>query len=288
MFVPGNSRKFIDKALDHVPADVLLLDLEDGVPPAEKAGARALVAEALGRQPGRAARFVRLNSIRSEWFADDVATAVVPGCDGVCLPKAESPDEVLELAGQLAGIERRHGLKRGSIGIMALIESARGLIAAPSIAAAHPVLGGLMMGGEDFSLDLGLPARREGEARELIYARSALVVAAAAARKIAVDVIFPDLEDAEGLREETVQARRLGFTGKSTFNPRQVEVINELFDPTAEEIEYARRVVQGFEDAQARGDGSVSVGGQLVDQPIVDRARRLLEAMDEIPTSGGA
>jgi citrate lyase subunit beta/citryl-CoA lyase len=288
MFVPGNSRKFIDKALGHVPADVLLFDLEDSVPPAEKPGARALVAEALGRPPGTAARFLRLNSIRSNWFADDVATAVVPGCDGVCLPKTENADEVLELADLLAGIERRHGLKRGSFHILALIESARGLIAAPSIAAAHPLLGGLVMGGEDFALDLGLPARREREARELIYARSALVVAAAAAQKIAVDVIFADLDDADGLREETLQARRLGFAGKATIHPRQVEVINELFDPTADEIEYAKRVVQGFEEAKARGAGSVSVGGQMVDQPIVERARRLLEAIDEIPAAGGA
>lgn len=279
LFVPGNSRKFIDKALAEVPVDVILLDLEDGVPPAEKAAARNLVAETLTRPPGGPARFVRLNSIRSRWFADDVSSAVVPGCEGVCLPKVESADEVLELAGTVSELERRQGLRRHSIPIVAVIESARGLLAAPSIAAADPALTGLMMGSEDFALDLGLPAHRLGEAHDLIYARSALVVAAAAAGKLAVDGIFADLDDAQGLRADALQAQRLGFAGKTTFNPRQVAIINQVFEPAAEEIEYAREVVRAFEEAQARGDGSVAVRGRLVDQPIMDRARRLLDTV---------
>ena len=136
---------------------------------------------------------------------------------------------------------------------------------------------GLMFGAEDYALDLGLAAQREGEARELIHARSSIVVAAAAARILSIDGVFPNLDDDEGLERDIVQSRRLGFSAKSTFNPRQVTLINKIFSPAPDELDYARKVVDAFKEAQARGDGSVAVGGQLVDLPIVLRAQRLLE-----------
>src|SRR5262249_35164997 len=152
---------------------------------------------------------------------------------------------------------------------VAAIESATGLLAAPAIAAAHERMLALMFGAEDFALDLGLGTQREGEARELLYARSALVMASAAGRILSIDGVFPDLDDEEGLLRDVHQARRLGFSAKSTFNPRQVELINQVFSPASDEVEYAKAVVAAFDDAQARGDGSVAVGGQLVDLPIV-------------------
>lgn len=281
MFVPGHTKRFLDKAAGSA-VDVVFLDLEDGVPVNEKPAARRLVAETLALADFRPRRFVRLNAISSPWFDDDLDRVVVRGLDGVCLPKVEEPSEVRRAAARLDEMERERGLAEGGVRIVAAIESARGLLAAPAIAAAHQRLIALMFGGEDFALDIGLGTRRLGEAKELLHARASLVVAAASAHVGSIDGVFPDLDDPEGLTSDIVQARRLGFSGKSTFNPRQLDEINRIFSPSPDEIDYATKVVAAFEDAQARGEGSVAVGGQLVDLPIVMRATRLLEMSSSV------
>jgi citrate lyase subunit beta / citryl-CoA lyase len=172
-------------------------------------------------------------------------------------------------------------LEIGQVRILAAVESARGLMNALAIADAHPRVIGLMFGAEDYALDLGLGARREKEAAELLFARSHVVNAAAAANVLSVDGVFPNLDDPEGLVADVRQARRLGFTSKSTFNPRQIDVINQVFSPQPDEIEYARKIAAGFRAAEAKGDASVAVGGQLVDRPIVLRALRILEVIGE-------
>jgi len=134
----------------------------------------------------------------------------------------------------------------------------------------------MMLGAEDLALDLGLGTRRHRDGTDLLFARSSLVVAAAAARRIAIDGVFPYIDDDEGFVNEVRRARELGFRGKSTFHPKQLDVVNKIFSPTADEMAYAERVVAAFEQALARGDGAVSVGGQLIDRPVVERARRLL------------
>ena len=290
MFVPGHTARFVDKAAG-VPADGVFLDLEDGVPVPEKPAARRLVAEVLGRDGFGPARFVRLNSISSPWFADDLEAVVVPGLEGVCLPKVESATEVVHLAGRLDELEQKRSMGKGAVRVVAAIESARGLLCAPAIAASHPRMEALMFGAEDFALDLGLGTHRVGESRELLYARSSLVVAAASARIASIDGVFPDLDDPEGLAADILQARRLGFSAKSTFNPRQLDDINRAFSPSPDEVDYASKVVAAFSDAQSRGEGSVAVGGQLVDLPIVMRAKRLLEASEAVaatPSPPGA
>jgi citrate lyase subunit beta/citryl-CoA lyase len=133
-----------------------------------------------------------------------------------------------------------------------------------------------MLGTEDFGRDLGLPVVRRDEASELIYIRSALVLAAASVNLQAVDGVWPDIEDKEGLLADTKRSRCLGFTGKSLFHPSQIEAINAAFSPTAEEVDYCSRVVKAFDEALARGDGAIAFGGQLIDLPIVERARRTL------------
>ena len=281
MFVPGNKERYLQKALDG-PADAVLLDLEDGVIPDAKVRARQMVAEALsGRPPGGPEAYVRLNAMETPWFVEDIAAVLVPGISGVCLPKVEDAGTVIEMAGILAKFEIDAGLELGTTRIVAAIESAAALQAAASIAEGHPRLVAIMFGAEDYALDLGLGTQREAEAAQLTYARSAIVVAAAAARVLSVDGVFPDLDDPEGLWADVLSARRLGFSSKSTFNPRQLDVINEIFRPRPDELAYARRVVDGFEAAEAAGDASVAVGGQLVDLPIVRRAQRLLQEAGE-------
>jgi citrate lyase subunit beta/citryl-CoA lyase len=278
MFVPGNRQRFLDKIYEvETPPDAVFFDLEDGVIPEEKPVARELIANVLGRALPGPLRTVRINAVGTDWYREDLEAILVPGLEGLCLPKVESAEDVLAVAEALDAFD-----PEGSVGIVIAIESAIGLLRAPEIAASHPRVIAMMFGAEDYALDVGLGTKREAEARELVFARSAIVGAAAAARVISIDGVFPDLEDAEGLLADIVQARRLGFGAKSTFNPRQVELINERFSPTPDELVYAHRVAEAFEEAVARGDASVAVGGQLVDRPIVLRAQRLLELASDL------
>lgn len=287
MFVPGNRQRFLDKAIDELEVDAIFMDIEDGVPPSEKALARDQIAKALARPEGGPARFVRVNAVGSDWFEDDMSTVLVPGIEGLCLPKVETAEEIREVASRLDAFETAAGVEPGSVRIVAAVESAIGLLRAPETAAASTRLLALMLGAEDYALDLGLAAKRVLEARELIHARSCMVVAAASANVFAIDGVFPDLEDDEGFLADAEQARRLGFRGKSLFHPKQIEHINRIFSPSEDDIAYARKVVDAFDEATARGDGAVAVGGQLVDLPIVLRAQRLLALVESGVASGG-
>jgi len=278
MFVPGHRQKMIDKALG-LGSDAIMLDIEDGVAPGEKDTARKLIAEALGRERLRRspARFVRINAIGHERMAADLEAVLRPGLDGLVLPKVETPEEVLKVAAILKEREPAAKVECGGVKFLVAIESPKGLLNAPAIAASTDRVVGLMFGAEDYGRELGLPTSREGEARDLIYARSAMVVAAASAHVQAVDGVWVDLQDGDGLLGFARQARRLGFSGMSLIHPSQIDPINTVFSPTPEEIDYSQRVVQAYDEAVARGDGSIAFGGQLIDRPIVERARRTLE-----------
>jgi citrate lyase subunit beta/citryl-CoA lyase len=261
--------------------DVAILDLEDGVPRDEKDRARAAVAAVLavlssGDGP---ARYVRVNRDLGPRDAD-LAAVLRRGLDGIVAPKIDHADEIADLARDLDEREDAAGLERGSIRLVPSIESAQGLLEAHAIAASSERVVALLFGAEDFARDLGLPTAREGEAAELVYARSAIVVAAVAARRQAIDGIWPDVADNDGLRRDAVQARRLGFSGKSLIHPGQIETINDVFSPSAAEVSRARRVIDAFEEAQRKGLGAVALDGTLLDQPIVERARRTLVLHD--------
>jgi citrate lyase beta subunit len=279
LYTPGHREALIARAVDGglaVPPDVALLDLEDGVPAAEKENARRVIAAALARPRKSGLRFVRLGGRSTSDQAEaDLAAIVGPGLDGIVVPKVARAAELAMVDEMLAERERAAKLAAGAIRVIASIESAAGLIAAPEIARA-PRLVGLMFGSEDFAADLGLPVRREGEAAELIYARSAIVVAATAARILAFDGIWANYKDEAGLRADALIGRRLGFAGRQCIHPDQVAVVNEIFSPTTEEVERAKRVVAAFEEGLAKGLGAVSLEGEMLDAPIVERARRAL------------
>jgi citrate lyase subunit beta/citryl-CoA lyase len=284
MFVPAHRQRMVARALglgEFGPSglDVAILDLEDGVPPAAKDDARRAVADTLARpSPGGPLRFVRIQRALSEAGAADLDAVVRPGLHGVMAAKVRRADEVAWLADELDERERRAGVAAGTVRIIPSIESAAALVEAPRIAASSARVIGLMFGSEDFALDLGLPTEREGEAAELLYARSATVVAAVAAGKLAIDGIWPAFEDDAGLRADSAQARRLGFAGKTLIHPRQIAIVNEVFSPTAAEVEHARRVVRAFDDALALGQGAVALDGRMLDAPVVERARRILRS----------
>jgi len=290
MFVPGNRQRMIEKSLG-VPVDAVMMDIEDGVAPAEKDSARKQIAACLDQVAARLksekqfrspARFVRINAVGHERSRDDLAVVVRPGLEGLVVPKVETPDQVKSVSQILDHRELELGLSQGAIRILAALESPKGLFNAYAIATASPRVIGLLFGAEDFSRELSLPLRREGEARDLIYARSTLVTAAACAHVQAVDGVWPDLQDTEGLKVFARQSRRLGFSGISVIHPAQVEIANAAFTPAADEIDYAKRVLEAFDEARARGEGAVAFGGQLLDLPIVDRARQTLDLAESL------
>ncbi|HUF43494.1 MAG TPA: CoA ester lyase [Verrucomicrobiae bacterium] len=278
MFVPGHRQRMIDKALG-LNADAIMLDIEDGVAPNEKDAARKNIAESLGREkaPGSPARYVRINAIGHARMDADLEAVVRPGLEGLVCPKVDTPEEVRQVDAILNKKEPKNGLDKGRVKLLIAIESPKGLLNAPAIAAASARNIGIIFGAEDFGREIGLPAVREGEARDLIYARSAIVIAAASAHVQAVDGVWVDLNDSQGLLDFARQSRRLGFNAMSCIHPSQVDPINTVFSPTADEIDYCQKVLQAFEEANARGDGSIAFGGQLIDRPIVERARRTID-----------
>lgn len=283
MFVPGHRQRMIEKAVG-LTADAIMLDLEDGVAPDEKPRARELIGNALSktRAAGSPARYVRINAIGHQRMEDDLDAVLRPGLDGLVLPKVETVEEIQTVESVVAQREAGLGKAAGGIRFLVAIESPAGLLKAAAIAACSGRITGLMFGAEDFGRELGLPTSREGEAQELLYARSALVIAAAAAHVQAVDGVWVDLQDPEGLRKFALQSRRLGFSGMSAIHPSQIEPINATFSPTQEEIAYAQSVIRAYEEALARGDGSIAFGGQLIDRPIIERARRTLDLAESL------
>jgi citrate lyase subunit beta / citryl-CoA lyase len=287
MFVPGHRQRMVDRALglgEFGPSalDVAILDLEDGVPVAERGRARATIAAALARpSAGGPARFVRVNADPTAREAD-LAAVVRGGLDAIVAPKIDHPDELATLTGALAEAEAAAGLEHGSIELIASVESARGLLEAPAIAGCSDRVTALLFGAEDFARDLALPTKREAEAADLLHARASVVVAAVACRRHAIDGIWPDVHDAAGLRRDALIGRRLGFAGKSLIHPGQVDAINDIFSPSDEEVDYAQRVVAAFDDARNAGLGAVALGGRLLDAPIVERARATLALHDAI------
>jgi citrate lyase subunit beta/citryl-CoA lyase len=290
MFVPGDRGRMIEKAFG-LSVDAIMMDLEDGVAASEKDTARRQIAASLDQVAAHLkedasthtpSRYVRINAVGHERMREDLASVVRPGLEGLVVPKVETPEQVKIVERILDVREPELKMPANSVRMLVAIESPKGLFNAYSIASASPRVIGLIFGAEDFCRELSLPLRREGEARDLIYARSAIVTAAAAAHVQVVDGVWVDLKDPEGLATFARQSRRLGFSGMSLIHPSQIDAVNAAFTPTADEIDYARRVLKAFEDARARGEGAVAFGGQLLDYPIVDRARQTVELAESL------
>ncbi|MBI4506014.1 MAG: CoA ester lyase [Chloroflexi bacterium] len=279
LYVPGNRERMLARA-PTVGADALVLDLEDSVPPAQKAATRELVAAAIPRLAAQGQRvYVRVNALATGLAEDDLAAVVVPGLEGIALPKVQSPAEVARVAQALDRLEGLQGIALGSLQVRALIETPEGLLNARAIAGA-PRLTAISLGAEDFLSVLGVSRSRT--AVELLYARSHIVVAAHAAGVDPIDSVYVDLDDDAGLLEDTRLARQLGFKARSAIHPRQVAPIQAVFTPSAEEVAWARRVLEAYREAEALGYASVAVDGKMIDIPIVERAQRLLSGAEAI------
>jgi citrate lyase subunit beta/citryl-CoA lyase len=288
--VPGSNWRMIEKAT-RLDADLAFLDLEDAVAPGARDEARANVVRAFRQLDwGGTRRAFRVNGLESPDFYRDLI-AVVEGTDGgvdlVLLPKAQRPEDVYVLATLLGQLEAAVGTER-RIGIEAQIESAEGLINAPEIARASTRVEALVFGPGDYAASVGMPNRAIGAGDEWDgaaggdrwhYAMSAVVVAARSAGVRAIDGPYSDYRDPAGLRASSRRARALGFDGKWCIHPNQIEIVNEVFTPSPEEVAWAREVLAAYDAATAAGRGAITVGGVMVDAASVRMARRVIEGL---------
>ena len=274
MFVPGNNPAMMQDAFIYGP-DSIMLDLEDSVAMAEKDAARLLVYNALRTVDyGDTEMVVRINPLSTPYGKKDVEAVVKAGVHVVRMPKTETAEEVHEVEREIERVETELGCV-GRTKIMAAIESALGVVNAYAIATASPRMMGIALGAEDYCANL--KTQRSPEGMELLLARQTIVVAARAAGIDALDTVYSNLNDMETFRKEVELIKTLGFDGKSIINPRQIQVVNEVFAPTVKAIEKARAIIAAIKEAEARGSGVVSLNGKMVDRPVVIRAQRTID-----------
>jgi citrate lyase subunit beta/citryl-CoA lyase len=280
-YVPGNNEKMVTKAPEF-PADIITLDLEDSVPPAEKPKAREVTRENLKYAgSGGSTVYVRINNWETLLTNDDLEAIVYEGLSGVCLAKCGGPDHVQRLDWKLEELERRRGLKVGGIAIQLLIETAKGVINDYPSAIASKRVNSLIFGAVDYTKDMRVKYTLEAE--EQFYARAHTAVAARAAGCIAIDCPFTAFKDTEAFEKNTRFGRQLGFEGRMLIHPSQIEPSHKIYTPDADDVEWAKGVVKVFEEEGiAKGSASVSYQGKMVDTPVYDNARTILAIMAEI------
>ncbi|SDI58308.1 HpcH/HpaI aldolase/citrate lyase family protein [Propionivibrio dicarboxylicus] len=274
LYVPGN----MPSMLQNIPlfnCDAIQIDLEDAVPYSEKDAARILVRRFLeGYKDRNKEILVRINGLDTKWALDDLKTVLPALPDGIRLPKADSPEVVERLDTLLTEYEEELGLPIGHFRILPSIETAEGVINAVQTARSSPRLIGLAFGAEDYTATMEIERTKSGE--ELFNARMNVLWGAKAAGIQAIDSIFADVNDMEALRKETELIKRLGFTGKCMVNPRQIDIIHDVFAPKQAEVDYALEVMDAIKRAREMGTGVISLKGKMIDRPVVVRAARVL------------
>lgn len=274
LYVPGNDVRKVQKAAT-LGADCVCLDLEDGVAFNRKAEAREVVADALRTLDfGASERLVRINPVGSGLEMEDLAAILSARPDGIVVPKVTTAAQIEWVSRQLESWERAHDLEPNSVLLIGMIENARGLLNAASIAGADPRLQALIFGAEDYAVDVGAIRTRAGW--EVFYARSVVVVVCAAFGLQAIDLLFLDFHDSDGLRAEARRGAELGYSGMQVIHPNQVPIVQEVFTPDDAAIAQAQRVVQAAAQHEADGRGAFALDGKMVDRPIVKAAERVL------------
>ncbi|KFI45053.1 citrate lyase subunit beta / citryl-CoA lyase [Bifidobacterium bohemicum] len=275
MFVPGNNPAMIKDAGIY-GADSIMFDLEDGVSLDQKDAARYLVYEALTNiDYGKAELVVRINGDDTPFYENDIKAMVKAGVEVIRLPKVESAEMMYRLEQKVEAAERQFGRPVGSTKLMAALESAEGVLHAEEIAKSSDRMIGIALSAEDYTTDM--KTHRYPDGQELLFARNMVVHAARAAKIAAFDTVFSNMNDPEGFYRETRLIHQLGFDGKSLINPRQIEMVNEVFTPTHDEISNAQNVMAAIKKAKAQGSGVISMNGKMVDRPVALRAERVMK-----------
>lgn len=285
LFLPGNTPNMLING-NCLGADAVIFDLEDAVSPSEKDAARILVRNTMRYMDFRGCEIiVRINSIDTAFWKKDIKE-ILPYKPGlILLPKTSSAADVLEADAYITEVEEALGFEKNTVGLMPLIETALGVENAFQIATATKRVKALFLGAEDLTADLQCKRTKEG--REIEYARTRLVVAARAAGVDVYDTPFTDVNDDEGIWTDAQLAKSLGFTGKASISPRHVEVINAVFSPTQNEVDYAYEVMEAIALAEQQGKGAIALRGKMIDAPIVNRAKQTIAMAEALGMGRG-
>jgi citrate lyase subunit beta/citryl-CoA lyase len=279
LFAPGNHARRVEKCVT-IGSDAVILDLEDAVAVAEKPSTRSQVVEALGR-PRHCKGYVRVNALTTEWCYGDLVAVVAPGVDGIVLPKVEHAGDLQTAEWLVRQLERERGLPEGGIDIIPIVETAIGFSNIASIARSGTRVRRMAFGAGDFTLDVGITW--SSDETELLPYRTAFVVESrAAGLEPPIDTVWVTLKDVDGFARSASRAKSLGFQGKMCIYPDQVPVVNKLFRPTDTEVAHARRVLEAFAEAEAKGLASIQVDGHFIDYPLVYQARRIVSRAELI------
>lgn len=274
LYVPGSETRKIDKAAT-LRADCVCLDVEDGVALNRKQEARPIVAHALNSLDfGHSERLARINAVGSGIEAADLDALVPARPDAIVIPKVSDALQIHWVSQRIGELEAANNIAPGAIALIAMIENARGLINVASIAAADPRLQALIFGAEDYAADVGATRTRDG--LEVLYARSAIVAACAAFGLQAIDLLFLDFRDPDGLRAEALRGAQLGYAGMQVIHPNQVNIVQEVFTPDDGSIAHAKRIVDAARENLAAGHGAFALDNKMVDMPIIKAAERTL------------
>jgi citrate lyase subunit beta/citryl-CoA lyase len=282
-YTPSNNEKMVGKAPD-IACDILTLDLEDSVPPAEKPRGREMIQAYLKADRKKQiapSLYVRVNNWETQMTNDDLEAIVYPGLDGVCLAKCGSAENVKRLAWKLEELEQRRGMEVGSVGIQLLIETAKGVMNAYPAASASPRVNSLIFGAVDFTKDMRVTLTSEGQ--EQLYARYHTAIAARAAGCVAIDCPFVNISDLEAFKKSTREGRQMGYEGRMLIHPSQIKPSHEIYTQSADDVEWAEGVKKVFEEEGiAKGSAAVSYKGKMVDTPVYENALQILRTMEEI------
>jgi citrate lyase subunit beta / citryl-CoA lyase len=274
LFMPGNNPGMLQNA-GILGADSIILDLEDAVSLTEKDSARILVRDAIKNVDYSGVEVVvRVNPMDTEFGATDVDVIARVKPDTLLVPKADE-EQIIFVDNMLNKIEKEEGFEVGSIKIIALIETAIGLETIYNVIKASKRVVGVLLGGEDLTSDLGIKRTKEGE--EIFYARNRVATVCKALKVDSIDTPFTDTNDYEGLANDTAKAKSLGLTGKSSINPRQIDIIHSVYAPTQAELKHALRVLDAMEEAEKEGKGVFSLDGKMIDAPVINRATTTVE-----------
>ena len=280
LFLPGNTPNMLING-SHLGSDALIFDLEDAVSPAEKDSARILVRNTLRYMDlGGCETIVRINSIDTDYWKKDLDAIIPYRPNLIMLPKTNFAEDAQVADRYITEVEQRCGMEVGTVKLMPLIETAMGVENAFAIATSCKRVAAIFLGAEDLTADLRCKRTKGGA--EINYARTRLVMAARAANIDVYDTPFTDVNDDEGIRIDTEYAKALGFTGKASISPRNVDVINEVFSPTMQEIDYAYEVMEAIRIAKEQGRGVISLRNKMIDAPIVARAQQTIAMAQEL------
>lgn len=281
LFVPGSSEKKLQK-LSSISSDVFILDLEDAVNISVKEKARFYVSEYLKKLSNDTSKYViRVNAYNTPFFESDIEMTLCSNLYGIMLPKSETPEDILYVDQFISKVEREKRINKNTIKIIPLIETALGIHNAYGIAKSSKRIPLLIFGAIDYLKDIQAELTLSGE--ELLYPRAHLVNSSRAADiDRPIDTVYPNFKDEKGFLNEAIYAKKMGFQGKLLIHPQQVSVANEAFTPSKKEVKRALKIIKSYEKARANNHGVIQVDGEMIDLPVVDHAKKIVEQYNEL------